>query len=654
MAKHRLFTTLLAVVAVAGCQWGGKRDAKILDIMYQDNQWLEQQVRASTPIPAPPQVELSRVNSGVVPAPGFDVPASGFDSTPISMTLHEAIEIALAQSRVARVSLGDSVAASPNTFYDVEVSEEQLRAALASFDAQFASQIYTNEFKNPPDSIFGPGISQADQRDEAAITAGLTQPLIRGGSLSASYRPSPGYFFVPGSTGGGFNPRYISATEFIYRQPLMRNAGRQVNVAPLQVAQLAVEQSAWDFKVALIESVQSVVESYWELYAARVAVKEYENVLPVLAEIVRIQEESFQANLVIASDVAKARSQQYAYQQDYLRLQSEVLVLELRMKNLLNIAPSDSGVVRPITKPTTRPVATTPNESYYTAIESRPEIVQQRLNVRLRRLEVMVANNQQKPDFDFTALYRMNGLGENLGDALDQMVDAEFTDVELGFTLSMPVGLRQKKSETQAARFRYARDQRLLQQGMFSVSHEIAEAVQKIDFTYLIYEKATLRLRSSSQWVQGASLRYRNPAPDSSDNNWMLQYLDDYYDALRDHTDAAIEVAEALTRYNIELVRYEKAKGTLLEFFAVDYCGDPCRQAKRLRKSDVLRCPVQVGAMPRDNRIPAFAPELGVPTSQSPTPLPDLSIPPLPTQPPTRLPPTAAPTRLPPVSPSRN
>ncbi len=103
------------------------------------------------------------------------------------------------------------------------------------------------------------------------------KPLSRGGLLSAAYNPSPGYLFrARFDKSSGFNPRYVSELEIALRQPLLRNAGLQVNIAPIQVAQLAVDQSAWDFKRSLIDSVRSVAEAYWDLYAAQVAVDEYE------------------------------------------------------------------------------------------------------------------------------------------------------------------------------------------------------------------------------------------------------------------------------------------------------------------------------------------------------------------------------------------
>ncbi|MFG0262157.1 MAG: hypothetical protein ACF788_07190, partial [Novipirellula sp. JB048] len=107
---------------------------------------------------------------------------------------------------------------------------------------------------------------------------------------------------------------------------------------------------------------------------------------------------------------------------------------------------------------------------------------------------------------------------------------------------------------------------------------------QRVHDAYLEYEQAQHELEAANTWVDGARLRYQNPAPDGGDNNWMLPYLDDYYRAIRARTDAAIAVAETLTRYNIEIIRFEELKGTLLDFFAIDYIGDPCRQAAALPK----------------------------------------------------------------------
>ena len=240
MNSKRLTPLLLLIVTVfVGCRWRDRRDEHYLDVSYRGNLQQQQQTIRTTPVPSPPQE---------VDSPSEVFNAGGAEAE-TAMPLQEAIEIALSQPSITRVTRGNVVTASAGTFYDVEISEERLRAALAAFDTRFESEFYTNQFQNPPGTFTGDGLAQPqDKQDKAAITAGLEKPLSRGGLLSAAYNPSPGYFFEPGSTSSGFNPRYVSELEFSFSQPILRNAGLQVNIAPIQVAQLEVEQIGVGFQ----------------------------------------------------------------------------------------------------------------------------------------------------------------------------------------------------------------------------------------------------------------------------------------------------------------------------------------------------------------------------------------------------------------------
>ncbi|QEG40743.1 TolC family protein [Roseimaritima ulvae] len=558
-------------VSVAGCE---SLDQPKRDVGQQRNQQLYQQTLLNTALPETVLPSIADLG-----APGGAAPAERQER---EMSLHEALTIAMTQPDVKRVDVDGQVAASPNTFYDIQASEARLQAALTAFDATLDSKLYTNQFKSPPNAFFGPGLTQPENRDEAAVQFGLTKPLLHGGLLSTNYNPDPGYFFLPGGTTDSFNPTYASEWQVSLKQPLLRNAGLEVNIAPIQVSQLEVEQSAWEFKNTLMASIRDVVETYWQLHATDVALREYEQVIPVLEEIVRLQRESLRAELVIAADVAKAQAKLHEYKQEYIRIQSERVTRELRLRNLLQLPPHDGYTLRTVTPPTDQQRRLDTGQAYLVAVDNQPDIVKKRLDVCIRRLELLVKANQRKPDLDFTALYRLNGLGENLGDAWDQMASAEFTDVELGIAFSMPVGMRRGKAEYQEARFRLARDQRLLEQQSFSALHALTEAARQVELAYQEYEQAKLQLKYATEWTKGAKLRYENPEPESSSSNWMVENLNDYYFAIRSRTDATIAVAEALNQYNFQMVRFEEVQGTLLEFFAIDYVSDPCRQASRL------------------------------------------------------------------------
>ncbi len=496
--------------------------------------------------------------------------------------LLEAIQLGLANSRIVRVTDGDSVQSSSSTFYDIETAEAREGAALAAFDATLEASIYGRDLKRPPNAFFGPGLAQPLSRDEAALNFGLRKPMVTGGQASLAYNPDPGYFFVANPSGGGFNPIRNTNIQLSVTQPLLRGAGRRINLIPLQITQIGIDQSTWDFKKTMMESVRGIITAYWDLYSARAAISAIDEVIPLFEEIVRLQEEALAAGWVVKADVAKAYAQLHDFRKSRLRLESEGVAQELRLRNLIGMPPDLKWKLVPATKPTSVTMSQSAEELLQQAMQSQPDIVQQRLNVRIRQLELTVAENQLKPNLDINGLYRMNGIGENLGDALDQLATADFRDWQFGANLSVPLGRRAAHAGVFAADRKLLKDSELLQQQVFSVYHDLVSSRQRLDYAYRQFEEAEKRLAVAEEWVQGARLRYQNPNPNDGGQNWLLENLNDYLDAIRFKTRAASEMAELLAEYNIELSRIEQIKGTLLDFFGVHFAGDPCRQGGRL------------------------------------------------------------------------
>ncbi len=498
------------------------------------------------------------------------------------MDLHEALRISLQQSGVARVQVGNTVEAARETFYDIQANEAEIVGALAAFDTTFKTDVFGNIINQPPDAFFGPGIAEPTARDELALNFGWEKQNIWGGTASANYNPIPGYLFIPGSSSGSFNPRLVSQLELFFKQPLLKGSGVAVNSAPIAISRIRTEQSAWDFKRTVMASVRSIVTAYWDLHAARVALHAVEEVLPVLEEIVRLQEEALKAEWGTYTEVAKAETQLYGFRQEYQRLQSDVLEFELRLRNLMGLIPNDGRELVPATEPLDRHLVIDTQQTLRAALDNNPDLVRQRLDVRIRTVEQMLAANGVRSNLDVFALYRMNGIGEDLGDAIAQLSSADFVDWQLGASYSVPLGRRQAHAELRAAQQQLRKQQVLLDQAVFSVQHDLANVTRSIEFAYREYEEATRRVRAADQWVKGARLRYQNPNLDEGGPNWLVQNLNEYLNALRFRTEAATDSAALLAKYNAELVQLEERKGTLLTFFGIDFRGDPCRQSAKL------------------------------------------------------------------------
>jgi hypothetical protein len=314
----------------------------------------------------------------------FSDPLQNRDGT---LSLRDAFSLALKHSEVVRVLDGGDVMASGVTAYDPEVRQADVQAALAAFDTNFIASLLQSRYKQPPNAFFGPGLAEPSLRDEVTFNAGFAKPLLSGGEARVLFNPSPGYLYLPQGNGDAFNPTYVGELEFSLRQPLLRGAGPEVTTAPLKIVQIKAEQSGWDLKYALMDSVRSIAEAYWQLYAARVALQSLDDVIPLLEEVVQLQEKAYRTQWVIYADVAKAHAQLHDYRQQRFALLSQMQATELRLRNLLGVPPADGWNLVPTTWPTKTSPALDAQGALELALANHPDLARQRLNVRIREVE---------------------------------------------------------------------------------------------------------------------------------------------------------------------------------------------------------------------------------------------------------------------------
>lgn len=554
--------------------------------------------QASTPLPAPaqPPVPLQPptpaqqpvVAKRPAPAPSHELPppttaapVEFHHSTTAQISLNDAISLALQNSNIARVQDSGRADASEATAFDIAVARQQEQAALAAFDASLNASIFGANFKRPPNTFFGPGLAQPTLRDELNYTIGVAKPSQFGGTLGVDYNPDPAYLFIPGST-GGFNPTHVGQLEFSISQPLLQGRGRAVNRAPICISQISAQQSAWEFKAAVMDSVRDTASAYWDLQATRAQLAATNDVIAAFEKVAQLQVQAFQSEWVIKADVAKAYAQLHRFRQRRLELESDVVEKELRLRSLAGLPPGNGDNLLPVTEPARQFEIEPADVLLADAMQNDPELVQQRLQLKIRQVELLVAKNQLLPKVDLQALYRLNGVGRSLPDAVSQLSTAEFADWEVGATLSVPIGRRQARANTAAAELQLARERELLQQKTLSVSHRIASDLQRIEFTRRQLAESVRRVQAAEDWVRGARLRFENPTPQSGGTNWLLASLNDYIDALQFQTQSIGEQAELLAQYNTALTELRRSQGVILDTFAIYFEHDPCRQACRL------------------------------------------------------------------------
>lgn len=496
---------------------------------------------------------------------------------PRGMSLHDAIQISLSKSEVVRTLGSSGVQIEAVTGYDPALKLQAANVSATVFDPKLTAGYVGSRINEPSGTFFGPGIPQNVRRDEGDFIASVSKSWATGATTSIGYLPPLGYLFYPLGVNNGFNPIYTSDLVVTATQPLMRGAGWTVNMAPIRIAQLKTEQSVWDCKQAVLGQVRSVESAYWDLQAALVSLDALESVLPLMSEVVRIEGQRARLEMSTIADVARASMQFDALQQQRVQARNDAIAKELRLRNLLADQLWDGSRIVPTDLPRSAPVTFDHATAMENSLQQRPDLVRQRIGVRIREMEYAVAKNGIKPQLDLQALYRSNGIGQQLNTSLQQMMNFQYNDWTVGATFSIPLGNRAARATLNGAELQLVRDRAVLNQSIQNIGFTLSDMIRESEAAFSQFELALRRVQNSREWIRSARTRYSTPPPsDDGNQNWLLLALYDYQNALRMHVDATTDAAQFLARYNTQLAKFEEAQGVLLVNRGIEWNDDPC------------------------------------------------------------------------------
>lgn len=495
----------------------------------------------------------------------------------VALLLEEAIRTAIQNSAAVRTIAGDNTIAD-STVFDPPIVDTGVQAAWGVFNPVLDIDSAWERIDRPPGRTEQGAFLERNQLDLADVHASLAQPLFSGGEVAADFDTRYS-FFPPGDGPINFlNPQYFPQATFRFDQPLLQGYGWEVNTAPIVIASTRADQSAWQFKQAMMAMVRSVEQAYWEVYASQVEVEALKEVIPMFEEVVRINRAHVQLQLGAEVDADQAETQLWLFRRELLeaelRRQDRINLL----RNVVGFPPTDRREIRLETGPFKGGVSVDWMATLAITMQERPDIMRQRLSVRVRELEQLIAYNARRVRLDGFGHWQIDGLSKELGRALTVLGDNDFTTWQLGFRFNVPLGRDTKTAELRAANLEIRRETVLLQQTIHSATHDLANIVRTLYSYQQQYQVVRQEVEYAHQWRDGAGSRYFHPAAGLS----RLAALNNYLSSLRRWAQAKALAADILGRYNVLLVRLEEAKGTLLEERSIELSFDCCRMATRM------------------------------------------------------------------------
>ena len=474
------------------------------------------------------------------------------------------------------IALGDAAIRALKSNLDITISRQTKESRLSDIiveQAKFDPTLSVNgqylRTVNPLNRpVFGgtqsnlTEITIFDQRN-SSVTVDAQTNLVTGGNLDLNY--SPAYTNVNPAVAQGFlfNPAWTGGLAMTLTQPLLRNAGLDVNKTFIRIAQnnAAVEEHV--FRDRVLTVLATVEQTYWELVFANENLKVAEAALKAAQNLLAENRAKSKAGVMSIVDVLQAEAAVASRVEQILIAEKAIRDQEDQLRRLLNPGENELREDVRLTPQDPPAVALQPislQEAIDIAIERRPEIVQAKKNVDSSELNTNFAKNQLLPTLSFQGTLGLAGLGGNLGNSVNSNFSGDFYNYGAGLVLSYPLGNRSAWSTYNKRQM----EGRNAQVSLVSVRQQIIvgvrEAVRRVQTDFKRIETTRSARIMAEKQLQAEQERLKVGL---STTRFVLEFQ-------RDLATAQGNELRAIVDYNKSLSNLERHKATTLDRYSLE------------------------------------------------------------------------------------
>lgn len=498
-----------------------------------------------------------------------------------SISLAEAIRMGIENSKVIRqnaqfMSPNNPLLQNPDgvpSVFDPDIQNTGVlfgtrgtSAALSDFDPRLTvSSKWANDqtAQNaippaivPPNNILENNTTQFQARLEQQLLTGGVVALNNNWNYSLSNQPEQ-----------LFNSSYTGSLGLEYRQPLWAGAGRLYTAVagPTQqrvrgfsnvsqgvvVAIINHKLSEIDLQENLQNLVREIGELYWDLY------QNYQD-----AEFERSNVESATELLTAMRNRTYSETGVDLYQSEDAYYEAKIregqalatlYATEAKLRRMLGLTLDDSRILYPSDPPREDELKFNRAMCLYEALCNRLELTRLKNQLHSYQLQLEVARKLVAPKLDFVGGYALNGFGknfitsnsDNFNSAASNLFSGKETSWSAGFEYSIPLWLRQEKSQVNQLELKVIKARVALASQESEMAYELDASLKTIQRAmYQVQESrkrviaATKRVESArAAWELGAKnsdMFWRSLASQTQARSNYTRYLNEYNKGLRD------------------------------------------------------------------------------------------------------------------------
>ncbi len=248
-----------------------------------------------------------------------------------------------------------------------------------------------------------------------------------------------------------YNPADTPGFTATVSQQVLNGFGFAVNRALIKVAENEQKIERESFRQQVITELVTAQNTYWDLVAARDAVRSAGKAVAVAQQLEQENRKQLEIGTMARLDVVSAQSQVAASQRDLIVAETNVQNLELQVKAMISRhleEPLASATIEtdPLPNPDETPIPDV-EETKALAMQNRPDIAIAEGNIKSQIDALPFIRNALLPNFNVFALVTTVGLYNVFGTSFVDAIHFKYPEVAFGVTVTFPLRNRQAQAD---------------------------------------------------------------------------------------------------------------------------------------------------------------------------------------------------------------
>ncbi len=281
-----------------------------------------------------------------------------------------------------------------------------------------------------------------------------------------------------------FSPEYTTFTGLTLTQPLLRDFGREVNTAPLEIARTDSQIASLNWMGEVQATVGGVVKRYVDLAAAYRGLDVRDEAIALAEKLVADNKARREEGKMTDIDVQEAEVAVSIRQEERIAAETDYVERLNALRVLINPTdnPTQGGRLVPTTPFKTNIPALPEREALIAmAKDNRDDYLVAKLELDREERRARYASNQTKPRVDLLASAGVYGIDEDLGGTYGEAYSGQGPEWSVGIQISFPIGNRQAKQQLAIARQQVAQAKLREQQLDLVVELELDTVLNRIE-----------------------------------------------------------------------------------------------------------------------------------------------------------------------------